>query len=113
MRLGELGPSDPLFPLRSPAAYSLGYMEQTQGSRGHGASPGSGLGVGCKLCSSSIKLRGLSARAQGAGAAHKQFPLVLCLWGFLVPVSPALRDEARRVEVQHRVPVREVLCFSS
>ena len=33
-------------------------------SRGHEASPQSGLGVGCKLCSSSTKLHGLSARAQ-------------------------------------------------
>ena len=38
-------------------------MEQAP-SRGHEASPQSGLGVGCKLCSSSKKLRGLSVRAQ-------------------------------------------------
>ena len=38
-------------------------MEEAQ-SRGHEASPQSGLGVGCKRCSSSKKLRGLSARAQ-------------------------------------------------
>ena len=44
-------------------SYSLGYMEQAP-SRGHEASPQSGLGVGCKLCSSNKKLRGLSVRAQ-------------------------------------------------
>ena len=33
-------------------------------SRGHEASPQSGLGVGCRLFSSSKKLRGLSVRAQ-------------------------------------------------
>ena len=43
--------------------HSPGNMEQAS-SRGHEASPQSGLGVGCKRCSSSIKLRGLSVRAQ-------------------------------------------------
>ena len=43
--------------------YSPGYMEQAP-SRDHEASPQSGLGVGCKLCSSSKKVRGLSVRAQ-------------------------------------------------
>ena len=43
--------------------YSPGYMEQAP-SRGHEASPQSGLGVGCMLCSSSKKLRGLSVSAQ-------------------------------------------------
>ena len=38
-------------------------MEQAS-SRGHEASPQSGLGVGYKRCSSSKKLRGLSARVQ-------------------------------------------------
>ena len=42
---------------------SLGYMEQAP-SRGHEASPQSGLGVGCKLCSSSKNLRGLYVSAQ-------------------------------------------------
>ena len=37
---------------------SPGYVEQAP-SRGHEASPQSGLGVGCKLCSSSKQLRGL------------------------------------------------------
>ena len=32
--------------------------------QGHEASPQSGLGVGCKWCSRSKKLRGLSVRAQ-------------------------------------------------
>ena len=43
--------------------YSPGYMEIAP-SRGHEASPQSGLGAGCKLRTSSKKLRGLSARAQ-------------------------------------------------
>ena len=43
--------------------YSPEYMEHAP-SRGHEASPQSGLGVGCKLRSSGKKLRGLSARAQ-------------------------------------------------
>ena len=43
--------------------YSPGNMEQAP-SRGHEASPQSGLGVGCKRCSSSKKLRGLGVRAQ-------------------------------------------------
>ena len=43
-------------------SYSPGYMEQVP-SRGHEASPQSGLGVGCKLHSSSKKLRGLGVRA--------------------------------------------------
>ena len=36
-----------------------------------------------------------------AGAAHKHFSLILCCvsFFFLVPVPPAQRDEARRVEV--------------
>ena len=44
--------------------YSPGYMGQAP-SRGHEASPQSGLGVGCRQCPSSNELRGLSARAQG------------------------------------------------
>ena len=43
--------------------YSPGNMEQAS-SRGHEASPKSGLDVGCRRCSSSKKLRGLSVRAQ-------------------------------------------------
>ena len=79
-------------------------MEQAS-SRGHEASPQSGLGVGCKRCSSSKKLRGLSVRAQARRIG-------IC-GVFLVPVSPAQRDEARRVEVQYRVSVRGALCLSS
>ena len=41
---------------------SPGYMEQAP-SRGHEASPQSRMGAGCKLCSSSKQLRGLSIRA--------------------------------------------------
>ena len=41
---------------------SPGYMKQAP-SRGHEASPQNGLGMGCRLCSSSKKLRGLGVRA--------------------------------------------------
>jgi len=41
-------------------------MEQST-SRGRETIPLSGLGVGCKLCSSSKKLHGLSVRAQARG----------------------------------------------
>ena len=43
--------------------YSPEYTGQAP-SRGHEASPQSGLGVGCMLCSSSKKLRGLGVSAQ-------------------------------------------------
>ena len=66
--------------------YSPGHMEQTP-SRGHEANPQSGLGVGCKLCSSSKILRGLSVRAQVWCITIS--PLFSVLGGFLVPVSPA------------------------
>ena len=46
--------------------YSPGYMEQAP-SRSHEASLQSGLGVGCKLYSSSKNLYGLSLRAQARG----------------------------------------------
>ena len=66
--------------------YSPGYMEQAP-SRGHEASPQSGLGVGWKLCSSSKKLRGLSVRAQARHIGISlSFPVV---GGFLVPAPPA------------------------
>ena len=98
------------FPFSTVKNYSPGYMEQTP-RRGHEAnSTQSGLGVGCKLCSSSIK----AARAECTctGAAHTHTSLILCCGGFLVPVSPAWRDEARRVEVQYRATVRGALCLS-
>ena len=51
-------------PLKSSQELLSGiHMEQAP-SRGHEASPQSGLGVGCKRCSSSKKLRGLGVRAQ-------------------------------------------------
>ena len=61
-------------------------MEQAP-SRGHEASPQSGLGVGCMLYSSSKKLRGLSVRAQA--------------WRISASMSFSVAggDEARRVEV--------------
>ena len=80
-------------------------------SRSHEASPQSGLGVGCKRCFSSKKLRGLCVRAQ---ARRISISLSFSVAeGFLVPVSLAQRDEARRVEVQYRVSVKGALCLSS
>jgi hypothetical protein len=58
--------------------YSPGFMEQAP-SRGYEASPQSGLGVGCKLCSSSQKLRGLSVRVKARR---------ICIY-LSFPVSPA------------------------
>ena len=85
-------------------------MEQAS-SRGHEAGPQSGLGMGCERCSSSIKLRGLSARAQARRISTSlPFPVAGV---FLVPVSPAQRDEERRVEVQYMASVRGALCLSS
>ena len=75
-------------------------MEQAS-SRGHEASPQSGLGMGCKRCSSSKKLRGLSVLAQ-ARRISISLSFSVAFFFFLVPVSPAQRDEARRVEVQYR-----------
>ena len=82
-------------------------MEQAP-SRGHGPSPQSGLGLSCKWCSSSKKLRVLGVRAQ-----ERRMGTISFLQGFHVPVSPALRDEARRVEVQCRVSVTGALCLSA
>ena len=52
-----------------------------------------------------------AATGRGFGAAHKNFYLVFCCGGFLVPVSPAYRDEARGMEVQCGVSVRGALCL--
>ena len=79
-------------------------MEQAS-SRGHEASPQSGLSVGCKRCSSSIKLRGMGARAQ-ARRISISLSFSVTFFLFLVPVFSAQRDEARRVEVQYRASVR-------
>ena len=85
-------------------------MEQAS-SRGHGASPQSGLGVGCKRCSSSKKLRGLSVRAQ---ARRISISFLFSVAFFFSPRSPpAQRDEARRVEVQYMVSVRGALFLPS
>ena len=71
---------------RNCKSYPPGYMKQAP-SRGHEASPQSGLGAGCKLCSSSKKLRGLSVRAQARRIRISlSFSVV---WGFLVSVFPA------------------------
>ena len=72
--------------------HSPGYLEQAP-SRGHEASPQSGLGVDCMLaiCSSSKKLRGLGLRAQARRISIKQKHIshILCFGGFIVPIYPA------------------------
>ena len=66
--------------------YSPGYTGQAP-SRGHEASPQSGLGVGCMLCSSSKKLRWRGVRSQTRRISTSlSFSVAE---GFLVPVSPA------------------------
>ena len=76
--------------------YSPGYIGQAP-SRGHEASAQSGLGVGCKLRSSSKKLRGLSV-----GAAHKNMgkgaDLVppLCFFACFPPLPQGQRWRVRR-----------------
>ena len=62
-------------------------------SRGHQASSMSGLGVGCKLCSSSKELRGLSARAQLRVQAP---PSRFLLRGLSCPPHAARRGKAHR-----------------
>ena len=73
--------------------YSPGYMEQAP-SRGHEASPQSGLGVGCKLCSSSKKLRGLSVRAQARRISISLSFSVAGVSSFLSPPRSAMRRGA-------------------
>ena len=68
------------------------------------------LGVGCKLFSSSKKLRGLSVRAL---ARRISISLSFSVVGVSSFPSPPQRDEARRAEVQYRAPVRGALCLSS
>ena len=70
----------------------------------------SGLGVGCKLRSSSKKLCGLSAQAQ---ARSISIYLSFSVAGISSFLSPPRCDEARRVEVQYRVSVRGALCLPS
>ena len=49
---------------------SSGYMEQAR-SRGHEASPQSGLGVGCKMCSSSKKAARAECTCAGVAQKHR------------------------------------------
>jgi hypothetical protein len=73
--------------------YSPGYMDQAP-SRGHGASPQSGLGVSCKLCSSSKKLRGLGVRAQARRIIISLLFSVAGVSPFLFPPRSAMRRGA-------------------
>ena len=70
-----------------------GYMGQVP-SRGHEASPQSGLGVGCKLCSSSKKMRGLSACAQARCISIPPLFSVLGISSFMSPPRSAMRRGA-------------------
>ena len=72
--------------------YSPGYMEQTP-SRGHKASPQSGLVVGCELYiySCSEKLRGLSVRAQAQRISISLSFSVVGVFPFLPPPRSAMR----------------------
>ena len=73
--------------------YSPGNMEQAP-SRGHEASPQSGLGVGCKRCSSSKKLRGLGVYAQTRHISTSLSFSVLGVSSFLSPPRSAMRRGA-------------------
>ena len=73
--------------------YSPGYMEQAP-SRGHEASPQSGLGVSCKLCTSSKKLRELSVRAQARRISIPPLFSVLGISSLLSPQRSARRRGA-------------------
>ena len=78
----------------------MGYMGQSP-SRGHGASPQSGLSVGCMLCSSSKKLRGLSLREQ---AWRLSIPPSISVAGVSSSLSPscsAMRRGAARGSAIH------------
>ena len=70
-------------------------MEEAS-SRGHEASPQSGLSVGCKLCSSSKKqLRGLSARAQARRICIPSLKFfVVGVSSFLSPLYSVIRSGA-------------------
>ena len=68
-------------------------MEIKAPSWGNKASPQSGLGMGCKLCSSSKKLRGLGVRAQARCIGI--FPSHSLLRGFSSFLSPP-RSATRR-----------------
>ena len=46
-----------------------------------------------------------SKRSYKGGGQVRPLTLILCFGGFLVPVFPVYRDEARRVEVQYMVSV--------
>ena len=67
-------------------------------NRGHEASPQSGLGVGCKLCSSSKKLRGLTARAQARRISMPMLFSVLGVSSFLSSPRSAMGRGAWEVE---------------
>ena len=91
MEAKERGPEShdlSLFGKSGAGNYSPGYMEQAP-SRGHGASPQIGLGVGCELCCSSKKLRGLIIRSRARRIIT--FSLVLCFGGS----APELNGEGR------------------
>ena len=95
LRTGPMAPSGRLLHVsRSQVKnYSPGYMGQAP-SRGHDASPQSGLGVGCKRCSSSKKLRGLGVRAQARCISISLSFSVVGVSSFLPPLRSAMRRGA-------------------
>ena len=70
--------------------YSQGYIEQAP-RRGHEASPQSGLVLGCMLCSSSKKLRGLGVRTQARSTGTSLLFSVFGVSSFLSPPRSAMR----------------------
>ena len=68
--------------------YSPGCIEQAP-SRGHEASPQSGLGAGCMLFSNSKKLRGLGAHAQARRMINSLSLSVAGVSSFLSPPRSA------------------------
>ena len=69
---------------------------------GCGCSPQSGLGVGCKLCSSSKKLRGLSARAHARRMSIYLSFSVAGVFSFLSSPRSAMRCGAWKCKTGSR-----------
>ena len=89
--------------------YFPGNTEQLP-RRGNEASPQSGLGVGCKRCSSSKKLNGLSALVLTRRVRMLPSFSAAGVSSFLSPPRSAT-SEARRSKVHCGVSVRGALCL--
>ena len=84
---------------RTKSSIALRDMEQAS-SRGHEASPQSGLSVGCKLCSSSKKLRGLGVRAQARHISTSLSFSVVRISSFLSPPRSAMKRSSWKCNAQ-------------